>query len=93
MEKPQTFESLKSISSLYEVHAHSILANSTKRKLLIEYYNTNNELNDTIRGNLVDLLHANGSNNLDVQIGTWSFLNNYSKQISVSLPAGDGGSS
>lgn len=64
IEKPQIFESLKSISSLYEVHVYSILANSTKRKLLIEHYNNNNELNDTIRGNLIDLLHANGSNNV-----------------------------
>lgn len=32
IEKPQIFESLKSISSLYKVHVHSILANFTKKK-------------------------------------------------------------
>lgn len=41
IEKLHIFESLKSISSLYEVYVHSILANFIKRKLLIEYYNTN----------------------------------------------------
>jgi len=68
----QTFEKLKPTNSnakSYDVYVHTILANSSKGKLLIDYYNTNMELNVTIRGNLVDLIiHDIISNNIPMSI-------------------------
>jgi len=45
---------------------HTILANSTRGKLLLDYHEIHKELNDTIRGNMVDLIVNDIISNTDV---------------------------
>lgn len=84
----QTFEKLKPTNSnpkMYDVHVHTILANSSKGKLLIDYYNTNLELNNTIRGTLVDLIiHDIISNNIPMSI---SLAESVAEQIAFMFPS------
>lgn len=67
------------------VQVHTILANSTRGKLLIDYYNIHKELNDTIRGNLVDLIiHDIISNDVPMSI---SLAESVAEQIVAMFPS------
>ncbi|KAL5237603.1 hypothetical protein ACI65C_005013 [Semiaphis heraclei] len=67
------------------VQVHTILANSTRGKLLLDYYEIHKELNDTIRGNLVDLIvHDIISNNIPMSI---SLAESVAEQIAIMFPS------
>jgi len=67
------------------LQVHTMLANSTRGKLLIDHYNIHKELNDTIRGNLVDLIvHAIISKNIPMSI---SLAESVAEQITIMFPS------
>lgn len=67
------------------VQVHTILANSTRGKLLLDYYKIHKELNDSIRGNLVDLIvHDIISKNIPMSI---SLAESVAEQIAIMFPS------
>lgn len=72
-------------TSVSGVQVHTILANSTRGKLLLDYYEIHKELNDTIRGNLVDLVvHDIISKNIPMSI---SLSESVAEQIAIMFPS------
>lgn len=90
VQNPQTILQDKPFSGIDSplvsgVQVHTILANSTRGKLLIDYYNIHKELNDTIRGNLVDLIiHDIISNDVPMSI---SLAESVAEQIVTMFPS------